>query len=937
MKHRKKGIVFILALSLCLSSVFTGVGNRTAKAADFYSGDWHCLEEDDGTISVYYYGNASEIEVPATIEGKKVSRIGNLAFRECENLVRVTVPEGVTTLNTQAFSGCDDLVSVTLPESLQEIGSCAFEGCSSLTELHIPSGVKTIRNSILIGCSSLRRLTVSEENTVYSGTNGCNAIIKPKGEILIAACSTTDLPEDIVEIGDGAFSPCADMTSITLPESLWTIGSEAFSGCRSLESLRIPANTTNFGTRMFDGCTNLKELTVAEDNVSYESRNCNAIIQKGSNYLEAGCSGTVIPEGITKIYANAFHGCDGLERIEIPDGITCIDRATFYDCSGLKEIRISSDVTEIASNAFCGCSSLESISLPENITKIDNYVFSGCHSLETVGIPSGVTTIACGAFQDCRSLRRIVLPDGLTTIESSAFADCTALEEIAIPSGVTKLESRLFQGCSALKNFVVPSGVTSIGAYVFEGSGLETIEISETVTNISEDAFFISFILYKSKGCENLREIKVSEDNPKYDSRDNCNALIETATDTLLIGCNGTTIPEGIKTINMYAFWGSRSLESIEIPASVTRVEGHIFTKCSNLKTITVAEGNTKYESRNCNGIIDKDTNALIAACSTTKIPENISTILAAYSGCDSITSFRVPSHIRRIQDLSFRCCTGLTSVIIPDGVTELGPYAFSFCINLKRIKVPASVTSFGQGSFDTVFMGCPKDMVIYTTRGSKIATYAEENGILYTFEPMPEEEMGSATPTPTPTLTPTPAPTGNAATPSPAPKATATPTGGKPTASPIPNVGGKTVKGQKYNVGNNRYKVTSASSGKKTVEYVNVRKKNVKSVVVPKTVKISGESYKVTSVAQNAFANHKKLKSVTVGANVKTIGKGAFSGCKNLKKITLRADRMKSVGKNALKGVEKNAVIKVPKGRKKAYKKLFTAKTGFKKTMKLV
>lgn len=926
-------MVFILALSLCLSSVFTGVGNRTAKAADFYSGDWHCLEQDDGTVSVYYCGNASEIEVPATIDGKKVSIIGTLAFKECENPVRVTVPEGVTTLNSQAFSGCSNLVSVTLPESLEKIGSCAFEGCSSLTELNIPSGVKTIGDSILIGCSSLRRLTVSEENTVYSGTNGCNAIIKPNGKILIAACNTTDLPEDIVEIGDGAFSPCADMTSITLPESLWTIGSEAFSGCRSLESLRIPANTTNFGTRMFDGCTNLKELTVAEDNVSYESRNCNAIIQKGSNYLEAGCSGTVIPEGITKIYANAFHGCDGLERIDIPDGITRIDRATFYGCSGLKEIRISSDVTEIASNAFYGCSGMESISLPENITKIDNYVFSGCHSLETVGIPSGVTTIACGAFQDCRSLRRIVLPDGLTTLESSAFADCTGLEEIAIPSGVTKLESRLFQGCSALKNFVVPSGVTSIGDDVFEGSGLETIEISETVTKISEDAFFTSTI-YTSPGCENLRQIRVSKDNPKYDSRDNCNALIETATDTLLMGCNGTTIPEGIKTINKYAFWGSRSLESIEIPASVTSVEGHIFTKCSNLKTITVAEGNTRYESRNCNGIIDKNENALVAACSATKIPENISTILAAYSGCDSITSFRVPSHIRRIRGLSFYRCTGLTSVIIPDGVTELGPYAFSFCVNLKRIKVPASVTSFGQGSFHTVFLGCPKDMVIYTTEGSTIATYAEENGIRYTFEPMPEEEMGSATPAPTPTPTPAPTPTGNTAAPSLAPKATAAPAG---TSSPTPNVGGKIVRGQKYNVGNNRYKVTSASSDKKTVEYVNVRKKNVKSVVVPKTVKISGVSYKVTSVAKNAFANHKKLKSVTVGANVKTIGKGAFSGCKNLKKITLRAARVKSVGKNALKGVKKNVVIKVPKGKKKAYKKLFTAKTGFKKTMKLI
>ena len=142
-----------------------------------------------------------------------------------------------------------------------------------------------------------------------------------------------------------------------------------------------------------------------------------------------------------------------------------------------------------------------------------------------------------------------------------------------------------------------------------------------------------------------------------------------------------------------------------------------------------------------------------------------------------------------------------------------------------------------------------------------------------------------------------------------------------------------KTVKtGSKVEVSGNTYKVTGTKS--KTVSFYS-GKINAATVTVPKTVKIQGKTYKVTSIAANAFKNNKKLTRVTIGANVTKLGSKAFYGCSKLKKITVKTTKLKSVGKNALKGIHKKAVIKVPKSKLTKYKKLFKSK-GQKKTVKV-
>lgn len=209
-----------------------------------------------------------------------------------------------------------------------------------------------------------------------------------------------------------------------------------------------------------------------------------------------------------------------------------------------------------------------------------------------------------------------------------------------------------------------------------------------------------------------------------------------------------------------------------------------------------------------------------------------------------------------------------------------------------------------------------------------------------------------TAEPTPEPTAEPTAEPTLEPSA-EPSTEPTIAPSA-KPTADPGSNSGGNTgiipsttpkdspetqgkilAKGTLFAAGKLKYKVTGTASGKTTVAVQGPKSKKATSLTIPASVKKSGISYAVTSVEANAFKNCKKVKKITVGKNVTVIGKNAFSGDKALKSITVKSVKLKKVGKNALKGIHKKAVIKVPKKMLKKYRKLWKKK-GQKKSVKI-
>ncbi|MBR3149297.1 MAG: leucine-rich repeat protein [Eubacterium sp.] len=259
--------------------------------------------------------------------------------------------------------------------------------------------------------------------------------------------------------------------------------------------------------------------------------------------------------------------------------------------------------------------------------------------------------------------------------------------------------------------------VTSIGVSAFDGrTGLISIEIPNSITRIDYTAFW---------GCTSLEKISVDSNNAAYDSRNNCNAIIETSTNTLVMGCKNTIIPNSVTSIFYDAFWGCTGLTSIEIPDSVTSIEYGAFGNCKNLTSIIVDSNNAVYDCReNCNAIIETATNTLIVGCTSTIIPNSVTSIgkeafeccssltsieipnsvtsigYEAFSECSGLTNLKIPNSVTSIEYGAFKDCTGLTSVEFPDGITSIGSWAFYGCTGLTNLKIPNSVISIENGAF---------------------------------------------------------------------------------------------------------------------------------------------------------------------------------------------------------------------------------------------
>ena len=356
---------------------------------------------------------------------------------------------------------------------------------------------------------------------------------------------------------------------------------------------------------------------------------------------------------VTSIGNDAFSSCTGLTSITIPNSVTSIGNYAFYDCTGLTSVTIGNSVTSIGDEAFWRCSGLTSITIPNSVTSIGDEAFWSCTGLTTVTIPNSVTSIGSSAFSGCTGLTSVTIGNSVTEIGNSAFSSCSGLTSITIPNSVTSIGNYAFSSCSGLTEVIIPNSVTSIGYCAFED-------------------------------CTGLTSIVVEECNPKYDSRDNCNAIVETSTNTLILGCKNSTIPNSVTSIGDYAFRYCTGLTSITIPNSVTSIGDYAFRNCSGLTSIT--------------------------------IPNSVTSIgNYAFNGCSGLTDVTIPNSVTLIGEDAFSDCSSLTSVSIGNSVTSIGDYAFNNCWGLRTIislnttpPVCANSNSFYNYSSATLYV--PKD-----------------------------------------------------------------------------------------------------------------------------------------------------------------------------------------------------------------------------------
>lgn len=293
---------------------------------------------------------------------------------------------------------------------------------------------------------------------------------------------------------------------------------------------------------------------------------------KGAFY---GCSGLIsvsIPEGVTIIGNYAFYGCSGLTSINITEGVKILGDSVFRGCYELTSINIPSSVTSLGNYAFYQCAGLTSIKIPEGVTSIGDNTFNGCSELESVNIPEGVKSIGPYAFSACEKITNITLPSTLTNIKYNAFANTGLIGELNIPASVTSLGNYVFYQCTGLTKILISEGVQSIGNRAFYGcTGITNIEIPASVTSIGEATFV---------NC-NISSIVVNEDNATYDSRENCNAIIETSSNTLIQGCNNSNIPSSVTSIGNSAFEDCSKLTAIVLPTGLTSIGDSAFDSCS--------------------------------------------------------------------------------------------------------------------------------------------------------------------------------------------------------------------------------------------------------------------------------------------------------------------------------------------------------------------
>jgi len=463
---------------------------------------------------------------------------------------------------------------------------------------------------------------------------------------------------------------------------------------------------------------------------------------------------------VTKLATNAFFGCSGITDIHLPSTVTAIGSMALdgtqwynnqadglvylgnilYACKGGMDtytaITLKDGTVGIADNALRERNKVTSVSIPQGVTNIGENAFYGCTSLSEITFPDGITSVGINAFHNTPWLTnqtgivyigtiaysykgtdtQIEIKDGTKTIEQSCFSGCKRLTDISIPGTVEAIGSFAFARCSSLETVVLPSKLKTLERYVFNDcTSLRSITIPANVTTISVDAL---------RGCTNLSTIAIDPENAVYDSREACNAIIETATNNLLWGCNGTVIPEGVESVSPNAFISATAITEITFPKSIKELGAHLFAYSPNLKSITMLSKMPP--------TIDQFTFNLLYDNATLYVPAGSKDAYQAdenWKQFANITEISIPFHdgdtftsLVNGMDVTFRILSGaektlqlgdgenaafdpsyagsfiIPRAVTPDGsfdeyaVTTIGSKAFDGCDAMTSLTVPSSI-----------------------------------------------------------------------------------------------------------------------------------------------------------------------------------------------------------------------------------------------------
>ncbi len=541
-----------------------------------------------------------------------ITTLGNKLFYNCKTCQAITMAHSVRLISDVAFAHCESLKEIVIPEGVRELGRNVFSGCIRLLRIYMPASVIKMDGFSFGYCPFLTELKISESNLKFTSVD--NAIYSKDMKSLIyvngGRRGSFAIPPIVENIRSGALCDCDEIAGLTIPQSVVDIAPYALpNGVKLMEIYNLSSVNIIKKRKRKEKSRKYHNRVATNARTIHHSKQEPSIMEMEGDFMF--CGNELI----------CYLGNDNV--MELP----CSHKGKKYS---------------IAQNAFKDRYDISEVLIPESVDSIGGGAFFGCTGLMRLSIPKSVKSIGRRAFDGCTGLTQLSMSEGVKNIDELAFHNCTGLTRLSLPRSVRSIGKRSFCSCTGLAQISLPEGIRSIGEWaVGYCRNLKSVSIPSSVKHIDGNPFI---------SCASLENITVNPHNKWYDSREGCNAIIRTKTNSLVAGCAATIIPSSVTFIGSYAFDGCDSLSSIDLPYGLSGVGFCAFAEMANLKRV------------------------------------------------------HFPASLKYIGAFAFSDCPKLQSVVLNEGLEEIDIYAFQHATSLEGITIPASVKKIS----DYAFQGCP-------------------------------------------------------------------------------------------------------------------------------------------------------------------------------------------------------------------------------------
>ncbi len=420
------------------------------------------------------------------------------------------------------------------------------------------------------------------------------------------------ISDGIEKIDIGAFGMCTQLASVTIPDSMKEIGYMAFSWCSSLSSIDLPDSIESIGyaafdkTPIYDNEENWDDFALYVGNhlIKVDSKAAGTFsIRPGTKTIASEAfknycrdiTSVIIPSGVVAVGVRAFDGCSNISTLWFPDSLKRIELQAFQNCENLKTIRLGTGIKKIQRSIFHNSNNLENV----YIDGLENW-----YNIELEDGSANPMVYAKNLYIDGQKLTELIVPEGVTEIPQYAFCGNDDIVKVKIPNTVTSIGQRAFSGCSSLEEVSIPSSVKNIWSDAFNSSNIKSVYITDLAAWCG--------IKFGGKGSNPLTEADQLFVNNKP--------------------IKNLVIPDGVKTISKFAFYGCCEFDSVTLPESLEKL------------------GNF------------------------------------AFGNCKQITSIRLPKKLKEVGGGAFAYCRNLEEVVIANKYVEIGESSFYDCPSLKNV-----------------------------------------------------------------------------------------------------------------------------------------------------------------------------------------------------------------------------------------------------------